>query len=122
MKNCYSLENATCIRIDFKPPKMTPIFPKSKIIQKPQFPSTLLANFWYLIIVKLVSDGKWQYLGLAPLLQTFRISEQSEYLHPLFFMGSYHIQVIFHCVPKIKKSFKGVPVQDIAIFHQKPTW
>ena len=56
---------------------MTPIFPKSKIIQKPQFPSTLLANFWYLIIVKLVSDGKWQYLGLAPLLQTFRISEQS---------------------------------------------
>ena len=78
VKSCYPLESATCMKIDFKPPKMTPIFPKSKIIQKPQFPPTLLANFWYLTITKLVSDGKWQYLGLAPPLKTFHISEHSE--------------------------------------------
>ena len=51
---------------DLKPLKSSLDFLKSKIIQKPQFPPTLLANFWYLTITKLVSDGKWQYLGQSP--------------------------------------------------------
>ena len=63
---------------DLKPLKSSLDFLKSKIIQKPQFPPTLLANFWNLTITKLVSDGKWQYLGLAPLWKTFWFSEHSE--------------------------------------------
>ena len=43
---------------DSKPQKRSLDFLKSKIIQKPQFPPTLLANFWHLTITKLVSDGK----------------------------------------------------------------
>ena len=60
-------KNAICINSNLCPSKASLTFLKSKIIQKPQFPPTLLANFWYLTITKLVSDGKWQYLGLAPL-------------------------------------------------------
>ena len=50
---------------------------KSKIIQKPQFLSTLLANFCYLSITKLVSDGKWPNFGHSPLWKTFLILEHS---------------------------------------------
>ena len=42
-------------------------FLKSKLIQKPQFPSTLLANFWYFDIRTYVSDGKWPKFGWSPL-------------------------------------------------------
>ena len=81
-----------------KPPKMTPNSLKSKLNQKPQFPSTLLANFWYLTITKLVSNGKWPYLGLAPLWKTFWFLERSELLSEFISKVFFSTQV--HSLPR----------------------
>ena len=105
MKICYPLENAICIKIDFKPPKMTPIFPKSKIIQKPQFPPTLLANFWYLTITKVVSDGKWQYLGLSPLWKIFFILAHCAFLNSKMSKSQKNGKIAIHRV-QVSSSFK----------------
>ena len=82
--NCFSI----CIiwsRINFKvdtaiyifslllTSKEWPTSSKPKIIQKPQFLSTLFSNFWYFSIGTYVSNGKWPKFGPSPLWKTFLI-------------------------------------------------
>ena len=59
--------------------KEWPTSSKPKIIQKPQFLSTLFSNFGYFSISTYVSNGKWLNFGLSPLWKTFLILDHCEH-------------------------------------------
>ena len=66
-------ENAICMQLDIKPSKGTQVFLKSKLNQKPQFLSTLLANFWYFAISGHSFYGNLSNFGPSPPQKTFRV-------------------------------------------------
>ena len=82
-----NLISATCKNLYMKPPKMTPNSLKSKLNQKPQFPPTLLANFWYFDIRTYVSNGKWQKFGQSPLWKTFLLLDHCVLFKQAVFEG-----------------------------------
>ena len=61
--------------------KEWPTSSKSKIIQKPQFLSTLFSNFWYFRLSTYVSNGKWPNFGWSPLWKTFLILDHCDGLY-----------------------------------------
>ena len=53
---------------------------KSKLNQKPQFLSTLLANFWYFTISRHVPNGNLLNFGPSPPQKTFQVLDLCEYV------------------------------------------
>ena len=79
--------------------KSVPKFLKSKLNQKPQFPPTLLPNFWYFTISRHGFNGNWLNFGQSPPQKTFRLLDHCESVR-------YHSRLLWFHGKYPSKSFK----------------